>query len=149
MFRFRKNKNRNSILSKRLKKFKSIKRGYYSFLILLSTYVFSFLFPLFINDKPLISYAINERWDEGESFEDSNRNGKYDKAEKYEPNLSVKLPFHYNKFVTDLYSDFSSAVNIFNIKKFQRMECDIFADKVWRMNDKFYMKWKCKIIHMF
>ena len=74
---------------------------------------------------------------------------KYDKAEKYEPNLSVKLPFHYNKFVTDLYSDFSSAVNIFNIKKFQRMECDIFADKVWRMNDKFYMKWKCKIIHMF
>ena len=74
---------------------------------------------------------------------------KYDKAEIYEPNLSVKLPFHYNKFVTDLYSDFSSAVNIFNIKKFQRMECDIFADKVWRMNDKFYMKWKCKIIHIF
>tara|TARA_A100001037_G_scaffold303170_1_gene336533 strand:+ start:914 stop:1534 length:621 start_codon:yes stop_codon:yes gene_type:complete len=74
---------------------------------------------------------------------------KYDKDEIYEPNLSVKLPFHYNKFVTDLYSDFSSAVNIFNIKKFQRMECDIFADKVWRMNDKFYMKWKCKIIHIF
>ena len=73
---------------------------------------------------------------------------KYDKAEIYEPNLSVKLPFHYNKFVTDLYSDFSSAVNIFNIKKFQRMECDIFADKVWRMNDKFYMKWKCKIIYL-
>ena len=74
---------------------------------------------------------------------------KYDKEEKYEPNLAVKLPFHYNKFMTDLYSDFSSAVNIFNIKKFQRMECDIFADKVWRMNDKFYMKWKCKIIHIF
>ena len=55
----------------------------------------------------------------------------------------------WNNHVTDLYSDFSSAVNIFNIKKFQRMECDIFADKVWRMNDKFYMKWKCKIIHIF
>ena len=88
----------------------------------------------------------------GLSEEDSDRfisQIKYDKDEIYEPNLSVKLPFHYNKFVTDLYSDFSSAVNIFNIKKFQRMECDIFADKVWRMNDKFYMKWKCKIIHIF
>ena len=73
---------------------------------------------------------------------------KYDKEKKYEPNLIVKLPFHYNKFVTDLYSDFSSAVNIFHIKNFQRMECDLFVDKVWRMNDKFYMKWKCKIIHM-
>ena len=74
---------------------------------------------------------------------------KYDKEEKYEPNLSVKLPFHYNRFATDLYSDYSPTVNIFHIKNFQRMECDIFADKVWRMNDKFYMKWKCKIIHMF
>ena len=73
---------------------------------------------------------------------------QYDKNEIYEPNLQVKLPFHYNKFVTDLYADFSSGVNIFTIKKFQKMECDLFVDKVWRMNDKFYMKWKCKIIHM-
>ena len=50
--------------------------------------------------------------------------------------------------MTDLYADFSSAVNIFTIRKFQKMECDIYVDKVWRMNDKFYMKWKCKIIHM-
>ena len=41
----------------------------------------SFLFPLFINDKPLISYAINERWDEGESFTDTNENGEWDEGE--------------------------------------------------------------------
>ena len=73
---------------------------------------------------------------------------QYDKNEIYEPHLLVKLPFHYNKFITDLYSDYSSAVNIFNIKKFQKMECDLYVDRVWRMNDKFYMKWKCKIIHL-
>ena len=73
---------------------------------------------------------------------------KYDKKEIYEPNLQVKLPFAYNKFITDLYSDFSSVVNIFTIQKFQMMECDLFVDKVWRMNDKFYMKWKCRVIHM-
>ena len=73
---------------------------------------------------------------------------QYDEKELYEPNLLVKLPFHYNKFSTDLYSDNSSAVNIFNINRFQKMQCDLIIDKVWRMNDKFYMKWKCKIIHM-
>ena len=72
----------------------------------------------------------------------------YDKNEIYEPNLLVKLPFQYNQFLVDLYSDFSSVVNIFTIKKFQRMECDLYVDRVWRMNDKFYMKWKCKIIHI-
>tara|TARA_B110000967_G_C18895669_1_gene570456 strand:- start:3665 stop:4294 length:630 start_codon:yes stop_codon:yes gene_type:complete len=72
----------------------------------------------------------------------------YDKKEIYEPNLMVKLPFQYNKFMTDLYSEHSSGVNIFSINKFQEMECDLYVDKVWRMNDKFYMKWKCKIIHI-
>ena len=71
-----------------------------------------------------------------------------DKKEMYEPNLNVKLPFQYNQFTTDLYSDFSSGVNIFSINKFQRMECDLYVDRIWRMNDKFYMKWKCKIIHL-
>jgi len=72
----------------------------------------------------------------------------HDKKGIYEPNLNVKLPFKYNKFVTDLYSDYSSGANIFMINKFQRMECDLYVDRVWRMNDKFYMKWKCKVIHI-
>ena len=72
----------------------------------------------------------------------------HDKKGMYEPNLNVKLPFQYNQFTTDLYSEFSSGVNIFSINKFQKMECDLYVDRIWRMNDKFYMKWKCKIIHL-
>ena len=30
---------------------------------------------------------------------------KYDKQQKYEPNLSIKIPFKYNQFQTDIYSD--------------------------------------------
>ena len=73
---------------------------------------------------------------------------RYDKEDKYDPNLCVKLPFYYNRFSTDLYSDYSSAVNIFHIAKFARVECDLYIDKIWRLNDLFYMKWKCKIIHI-
>ena len=73
---------------------------------------------------------------------------KYDKKNKYDPNLNVKLPFSYNHFETDIYSDNSSIANIFQIQNFTSMECDIYLDKIWRMNDKFYAKWKCKMIHL-
>ena len=43
-----------SINKKRWRKFKSIKRGYYSFIIIISLYILSFLLPLFINSKALI-----------------------------------------------------------------------------------------------
>lgn len=43
-----------SIFRKRLRKFRSFKRGYYSFLLLVSAYALSFFLPLFINNKALI-----------------------------------------------------------------------------------------------
>ncbi|MCB0722581.1 MAG: ABC transporter permease [Ignavibacteriae bacterium] len=43
-----------SILKKRWKKFKTIKRGYYSFLIILFAYLISFALPLLINRNALI-----------------------------------------------------------------------------------------------
>ena len=43
-----------SILQKRIKRFKSIKRGYYSLLALIFLYVLALLGPLWINNKPLI-----------------------------------------------------------------------------------------------
>ena len=43
-----------SINQKRWRKFKSIKRGYYSFILILGLYIFSFLLPLIINSKALI-----------------------------------------------------------------------------------------------
>lgn len=73
---------------------------------------------------------------------------KYDKQNKYDPNLNVKLPFSYNKFETDIYSDNSSINNIFQIQNFTPMQCDIYLDKIWKMNDNFYAKWKCKIINL-
>ena len=43
-----------SILQRRLRKFRSLKRGYYSFLITLIVFVVSFFLPLLVNNKALI-----------------------------------------------------------------------------------------------
>ena len=43
-----------SILQKRINRFKSIKRGYYSLIILISLYVLSIGAPLFFNSKAII-----------------------------------------------------------------------------------------------
>ena len=43
-----------SILQKRINRFKSIKRGYYSLIILISLYVLSICAPLFFNSKAII-----------------------------------------------------------------------------------------------
>ena len=50
----KKNNLSESIFQKRIKRFKSIKRGYYSLIILVSAYVLSLLSPLLINDKALM-----------------------------------------------------------------------------------------------
>ena len=44
----------NSILAKRLRKFKSLRRAYYSLIILISLYAISLLSPLLINSKPIL-----------------------------------------------------------------------------------------------
>ena len=43
-----------SIFRRRLHKFRSLKRGYYSFLIMLIAYAISFLLPLLVNSKALV-----------------------------------------------------------------------------------------------
>lgn len=52
------NKNRKqvsvSLLKKRWRKFKTLKRGYYSFLIILFFYIISFILPLFIGRNALV-----------------------------------------------------------------------------------------------
>jgi microcin C transport system permease protein len=42
-----------SIFRKRIRKFRRLKRGYYSFLLILSAYLFSFLLPVVMNGTPL------------------------------------------------------------------------------------------------
>ena len=48
------NSQNTSILQKRWQKFKSLKRGYYSLIILSSFYILSFLLPLLINNKAIV-----------------------------------------------------------------------------------------------
>jgi hypothetical protein len=73
---------------------------------------------------------------------------KHDKKKKYDPNLLVKIPFSYNKFNADIYSETYSGVNIFNISKWTRMRCDIYLDKLWKVGDVFVGKWKVNTIHL-
>lgn len=73
---------------------------------------------------------------------------KLDKKQRYEPKLVVKVPFTYNSFQTDIYSDTEETLNLLTISRFTPMECDIYLDKIWRMNEKFYAKWKCRCIHL-
>ena len=61
-----------SILQKRIKRFKSIKRGYYSLIAIIFLYILSLLSPLWINDKPLMIRYANNQYDNGEKFEDIN-----------------------------------------------------------------------------
>jgi hypothetical protein len=73
---------------------------------------------------------------------------KRDKKQQYDPNLLVKIPFSYNKFNADIYSDSYSGVNIFNITKFSRMRCDIYLDKIWKVGEVYVGKWKVNTIHL-
>jgi len=73
---------------------------------------------------------------------------KHDKKERYDPNLQVKLPFSYNKFQCDIYSDDYAGVGIMNISKFCKLQCDIYLDKIWKYNDQYVSKWKAKMIHI-
>src|SRR4026208_1032345 len=43
-----------SIFRKRIRKFRTLKRGYYSFLILFIAYAISFALPILINNKALV-----------------------------------------------------------------------------------------------
>ncbi|MBT3251584.1 MAG: ABC transporter permease subunit [Candidatus Marinimicrobia bacterium] len=49
-----------SILKKRWLKFKTMKRGYYSFILLIILYVTSFFLPLLINNRPVVMKFENE-----------------------------------------------------------------------------------------
>ena len=73
---------------------------------------------------------------------------RYDKQNKYDPNLSVKVPFVNNRYDMDIYSDDYDLINIENICNFTKMRCDIYIDKIWKWNDVFTCKWKVKVIHL-
>lgn len=73
---------------------------------------------------------------------------KHDKQNKYDPNLEVKVPFSYNRFQCDIYSDSYDGVGITNVGKFSKLQCDIYLDKIWKYNETYISKWKVKMIHL-
>ena len=73
---------------------------------------------------------------------------KYDSKGKYDPNLELKIPFSYNRFQCDIYSDDFQDISIMNISKFCKIQCDIYLDKIWKYNGTYISKWKAKMIHM-
>ena len=73
----------DSILKKRIRKFKTIKRAYYSLIILIITYTFSLLSFFFVNSTALIVKYTNNTYDLGEEWVDLNNNKKWDEGEDH------------------------------------------------------------------
>ena len=70
---------------------------------------------------------------------------QYDKNGIYDPTLVTKLPFNYNKYEVDIFSD-KFPITILNIQKYMNMTCDIYIDKIWKFNDQYICKWKVRNI---
>ena len=70
-----------------------------------------------------------------------------DKQNKYDPLLTVKIPFIKNKFNVDIYHD-EYILNVLSINKFSKVKCDIYIDKIWKYNEKYICKWKVKKIYV-
>ena len=68
---------------------------------------------------------------------------KFDKQERYDPNLSVKVPFYGNRYDVDIHSEDSNH-SLTRIYNFSKVKCDIYVDKIWKFNDHFICKWKVK-----
>ena len=111
-----------SILQKRIKRFKSIKRGYYSLILLVSFYAFSILSPLWVNNKPLIIKFKNEKFDKGEYFTDLNENQKWDLGEPFKDKTKYFFPAFWDlmDFIPGInYPLYESKYFNQNIKKFE------------------------------
>ena len=80
----------DSILKKRIRKFKTIKRAYYSLIILIIAYIFSLSSSIFINSTALMIKYTNNTYDSGEEFVDLNNNKIWDEGESH-----INQPHYY------------------------------------------------------
>ena len=82
----------DSILKKRIRRFKSIKRGYYSFILLVTLYLSSFFAPILVNSKALLVCYSNNQYDQGEDFIDDDNNTIWDIGESFQDNKHYYFP---------------------------------------------------------
>ena len=85
-------KKSDSIFRKRIKKFKSIKRAYYSILILLACYIFSLAANFFVNSTALCIGYTNNIYDFGEEYVDLNNNKQWDEGESHKDKRRYYYP---------------------------------------------------------
>ena len=90
----------DSILKKRIRRFKSIKRGYYSFILLVTLYLLSFFAPILVNSKALLVCYSNNQYDQGEDFIDDDNNTIWDIGESFQDNKHYYFPA-----VSDLFGE--------------------------------------------
>ena len=103
---------------------------------------FKFIEDIELNN--MINLGITDEKDSGKYISQI----RYDKDGKYDPNLSVKVPFVKNCYDVDIYSDEYDTCNIRNLNNFTKMKCDIYIDKMWKYNEQFICKWKAKVIYL-
>ena len=70
---------------------------------------------------------------------------RIDKQERYDPNLSAKVPFQANRYEVDIRCE-DSDCSVARIYSFSKLKCDIYIDKIWKFNDRYICKWKVKKI---
>ena len=73
----------DSILKKRIRKFKTIKRAYYSLIILVIAYIFSLSSSFFVSSTALVIKYMNNSYDRGEEYVDLNNNKMWDEGESH------------------------------------------------------------------
>jgi len=88
----------DSIFKKRVRKFKSIKRAYYSLIIIVVAYIFSLCAPIFVNSTALVVHFANNKYDEGEKFIDINNNKIWDEGESFKDEFRNYYPLFMQLF---------------------------------------------------
>ena len=73
---------------------------------------------------------------------------KYPEDDKYDPFITIKLPFRYNKFDVDIYNKEYSGMGIMDIRHGNKLRCNIYIDTIQKYNGKYMCKWKCSYIEM-
>ena len=81
-----------SIFQRRIAKFKSLKRAYYSLIILTLCYLFSLLASVFVNSTALVVKYSNSKYDLGEEYIDSNQNNQWDENESFTDQHNYYFP---------------------------------------------------------
>ena len=69
---------------------------------------------------------------------------RYDKKQRYYPNLIVKVSFRSNSYDVDIRnkSNTSISLTVSQLFNFSKVKCDIYIDNIWKYNGKFVCKWK-------